>query len=582
MRQRPSISLKDVMLYGIVIIFFCAAFSLFLAQVSARSDFWWHLLSGKWITVNYALPFEDPFSYTSTPGADSRETLILKGYWLIQVCYHLVFSMFGLTGNVVFNALMLTIGLLAVYKSLRLYSLSIPASLVLSSVGVFFLNYYSDPRPQLASFMFFPVFIYMINKGLQDLRGRSLRKRHFLLLPFVGLLWAQLHPGYILIYPLLSVYIFSESYKYIKRNDALGREQFWIFIAASTATMIACFLNPAGYLALSEGITGIMSRETQVFVAEYRPPWVTGRHFGNIFIYGFFGYCAALYIVVLIRIKQISLTDVLLLVGLGTAGLSGFRFTIFFLLVSLVIMGKLLSPVLNGPARGKLYPVTAILAAMCIGLIFNAALQSSVLSKGTFLQGIVSLRAVQFLQNNNLRGPIFNSYEWGAYMGWVLWPTYKTFIDNRMLEYDVFNEYLRIMDSGSLDGLNRHGVKTVVLNHMDLLNKTMRPIILALLRTQEWKIVYYDIRSVIFVRNGTVPESRYIDKSKFLNELIVYLKWLIKNNPSLSTAYIVLAQLYMEEGKYSSALDMLRDGYDKSAETARISALITSLEGQAP
>src|SRR5204863_24299 len=71
-------------------------------------------------------------------------------------------------------------------------------------------------------------------------------------------------------------------------------------------------------------------------------------------------------------------------------------------------------------------------------------------------------------------GPIFNTYEFGGYLIWRLWPQQQVFIDGRALSESVFNDYGRILynhdDSGGPSAqqlLNRYNVQTIVMNTME-------------------------------------------------------------------------------------------------------------------
>jgi hypothetical protein len=53
------------------------------------------------------------------------------------------------------------------------------------------------------------------------------------------------------------------------------------------------------------------------------------------------------------------------------------------------------------------------------------------------LRKIYPYRAVEFLQESQPGGPMFNSYNWGALILWELYPDYRTFVDGRT---DLFND----------------------------------------------------------------------------------------------------------------------------------------------
>ena len=53
--------------------------------------------------------------------------------------------------------------------------------------------------------------------------------------------------------------------------------------------------------------------------------------------------------------------------------------------------------------------------------------------------------AAEFLRRNQITDPIFNSYEYGGYLIWALWPEQRTFIDGRALNEAVYRDYVKIL-----------------------------------------------------------------------------------------------------------------------------------------
>ncbi len=79
--------------------------------------------------------------------------------------------------------------------------------------------------------------------------------------------------------------------------------------------------------------------------------------------------------------------------------------------------------------------------------------------------------AADFLISHRITQPIFNTYEYGGYLIWRLWPQERVFIDGRALSESVFRNYRRILDyADEHDGksaaqlLDRYGIQVVVVN----------------------------------------------------------------------------------------------------------------------
>ena len=92
---------------------------------------------------------------------------------------------------------------------------------------------------------------------------------------------------------------------------------------------------------------------------------------------------------------------------------------------------------------------------------------------------------------------MFNSYEFGGYLIWRLYPRYRVYVDGRTDLYgDAFLENFIQVYEVNVDPrvtLNRDGIHTIMVEP--------RSNLAAFLRTQtEWKRLYEDPVAVIFSR----------------------------------------------------------------------------------
>jgi hypothetical protein len=106
--------------------------------------------------------------------------------------------------------------------------------------------------------------------------------------------------------------------------------------------------------------------------------------------------------------------------------------------------------------------------------------------------------AVHYLAENNIPEPMFNNYNFGGYLVWTRGPEHKVFIDGRGDVYErggVFGDYSHIKDlmPGALSVLEGYGVQSCLI-------KRDEPLAALLAASPEWKRIYIDGLSAIFVR----------------------------------------------------------------------------------
>lgn len=143
-------------------------------------------------------------------------------------------------------------------------------------------------------------------------------------------------------------------------------------------------------------------------------------------------------------------------------------------------------------------------------------------------------KAVQFIIENRLEGRLFNEYNWGGYIIWRLYPQQRVFIDGRVLDEALLDDYIRIA-KGSLSKtpegkyvlayaqlLNRYHVDVIIQSNVQMQYGDVQPLMGRLLDDPTWIPVYLDERAYIFVRSGTnerAVAAYRLDKVDFLRRM---------------------------------------------------------------
>jgi hypothetical protein len=117
-------------------------------------------------------------------------------------------------------------------------------------------------------------------------------------------------------------------------------------------------------------------------------------------------------------------------------------------------------------------------------------------------QDALPAKAVQFIQDNHPAGPLFNSYNWGGYLIYKLWPDYPVYIDGRTDLYDdtFIRRYLNITAGGEgwQQALNEDGINLVLIESDSTLAKFLKS-------DPAWTELYQDDMASVFGRKGAVP-----------------------------------------------------------------------------
>jgi hypothetical protein len=118
-------------------------------------------------------------------------------------------------------------------------------------------------------------------------------------------------------------------------------------------------------------------------------------------------------------------------------------------------------------------------------------------------EGYLPVEAVRFIRANNLPGPMFNSYNWGGYLIWHLYPDYPVFIDGRTDLYDdeFIQEYVKVTLArpGWREVLDRYEVNFILIESDSILAAFLA-------EGDEWQSVHADTIANVFLRN--TPRNR--------------------------------------------------------------------------
>lgn len=111
--------------------------------------------------------------------------------------------------------------------------------------------------------------------------------------------------------------------------------------------------------------------------------------------------------------------------------------------------------------------------------------------------------AVEFIRREGFTGNLFNSYNWGGYLIWHLYPNRRVFVDGRTDLYGdkILGEFIRAFraEDGWEQILEKHDVKIVVIERT-------APVARCLELKKEWHKVYEDSLAVIFVREESLSQ----------------------------------------------------------------------------
>jgi hypothetical protein len=512
------------------------------------SDFWWHLRTGQYIVETHSLPVPDPFAYTTATaplayaGEDAVRHFNLTHEWLAQAIFYAAYRVGGFAGVVMLRALLLAAfcglaGFVAWRRS------GVPdrgwlAALAAAAIAVPF----AIDRPQIFTYLFLALLVLI------------LESRRLWLLPLLFLIWANCHGGFVLGWVVLAAYC-AEAVVTHWRDRSLAQERaLWLW---SAAAVLASGINPNGFRAV-EVLLLYRSSAMQSYLLEWARPSLWPPPLFALLL------AAAVGAMVWAR-RTVRLVDWLLLAAFSLAALGAARNTIFVGFFAPVFLASYL------PWKRALPSLAGWIAALALaaGIVWGV-------TSGDFFE----LRAAEwrypqgaadFLAAHRVTGRMFNTYEYGGYLMWRLYPRERVFIDGRALSDQLFDDYARILynhdDSGGKSAaqlLDQYGVEVIVMNPFEYSTGTLyllAPSLADPART-EWKLVYRDPQALILMRqppDGVTP----LDSIEVIAQIEDACQLHLDREPSLPRCARSLAQTYAKLGDFTRARRWLGEYLDR-------------------
>ncbi len=538
-------------------------------------DIWWHLATGRWIWTHKGIPFQDVFSYTQKghPWIDFT--------WGFQTLIYPIYKWGHFAGLILFKTLVLALAFFFLYKCLRLATEN---SLFIWPL-IFFVLLVSYPRfmvrPHIFSFLFVSLFLYGLNCYLQ-----SLSWTYFLGLCLVFLLWVNLHGSFLIGLYISGAYLVGElvsRYKWqvkdILKSPLMQRLSLLCIVLA-----LLTFVNPYGVKLLKFTLfshTGEGGEATKYIAEWYHFP------FKEIFLFKFnhaLFFKLLFWMVILSLIwgrKPIVIRDTLIT---GLLAFLTFKHARFMGLFAFTIAPIIAQWWPSFKGENLLYTGLLTLAFVFLMkmIILNPYFKKELgfgMAKESY-----PVQTTAFLKRYTLKGRLFNTYGFGGYLIWHLYPQYKVFIDGRtptIYPPEFYWQY-RVAESVCLKAFKRlaerYKIKIVLTKGKEFAH--------LLKKEPDWTLIGFDDRSYLLVQKDILPPSikpffyfdptEDIDKlmaqykeKKQLSLLVSELKRAEKEFKNVVLIYNNLGLIYAKKKEYQKAIAYFRqavklDPYDPS------------------
>ena len=467
-------------------------------RTPADTDMYWHLRSGQYIVENRMVPTSDPFSWTMAG------TAWVDVHWLSQIVLFVTYTLAGYPGLSLLVAALVVVACVWVWKQMS-GGVFLRAAIVILTAATAAATW--TPRSQMATFLLTALLSYIL------FLYKWKRVDRLWIVPLIFCVWINLHGGYIAGLMLLGTLLVGEGAQIVIGKLGIGHlevqalsedsrltwPQLRKLMVIALISIAVLLINPYTIEALRLPFKTVGIGVLQDFIQEWTSP-----NFHQLFLQPMIWMLLFTLVSIGWSRRRLDVTDALTLSLFVYITLLAQRNIGLFAIICAPILSRHLSALFDRSkwAGRSLSRGSPIVNALLVGLIaFAAAIKITVaLLPATIDQAqrqALPIGAVDWIAQHKPDGLMFNSYNWGGYLLWRLYPQYPVYVDGRTDVYDdsFLRNYLSITSiAPDYDRrLNQSGAQFVVIESSTLLDQFLA-------RNGAWHEAYRDAQAVIYVR----------------------------------------------------------------------------------
>lgn len=458
-------------------------------------DTGYHIRTGEEILKNWRVPTHDIFSAHLPPLKWTAHE------WFSEVILAVVYKFSGLTGIVIFFALLLAATHWLLYFILRQKSTNLTLVTLTTFLATATSSSHWLARPHVFSLLFTLTWYHILDRFQYENRAT------LFYLPILMIPWVNLHGGYFFGLVLICLYLGGNLLSSLCSPPQESKEhqkKAKTLLGYLILTIVACGINPLGFEILLFPLKLTSDRFIMDRVIEFLSP---NFHEALPFKYMLIATIGAL----ALSRAPLNFIECGLVVLLSYMALYSARYMSLFAMIIAPLLLKCSDSVLGNlpvpfgrflQARnrnlagidvkvgGYIWPICA--ALLVIGLGLGGGLQF------TFDEKRFPVAAVKFLDRELISGKMFNNDEFGDYIIFSAWPRYRVFMDGRsdMYGQKLGSAYLQVanVQPGWKEILAQNQISWVIFD-------TKSALTAALHGDPDWRPIYTDEIATIFVKS---------------------------------------------------------------------------------
>ena len=459
---------------------FCTFFLLFLHAIE-DPDIWFHMTIGRAVFELGTIPTQEFFVFTRLGQASEFHE------WGFGLVYHIIHKVSGITGIILFNALLGALTTYIIFLTVRLHKHSIAIALAVALLSYWLMEFRFVQRPENFLYLAIALSIYLIEQY------RLRENWHFLIgIPLIGLILSQIHPSVILLVLIMGAYLLEAILKKDRNLHHIVQ-----FGAVISSTLLLSLLNPYGLEQLILPIKFSLQNEFLESFNEFLPALSTAYAYRFI---------AAILIIVFSIVgirKRFSMAEWIILIAFSYLAFQHARnIALIGTIIALPFSTALSAITLSAQKKNLIAAFVFIIVAIDTGRLHRLSFDINPV--------YASVSAAELIETYSKSPNILNFYHLGNYLAWRLGDTHKVIIDGRNFKE---NNALKLHDSllSAINGwqysLFRYNIDSIVTPATLPYSGNFIPLAFELIKDPQWVMLLREPAGVVFIRRDRVPKD---------------------------------------------------------------------------
>ena len=450
----------------------------------ANYDIFWHMATGRLIAEQGQIPQKNTFNYPNPDDKYENEC------WLFDLASYLFWRAGDVRGICWYRAAVVLLMFLVAFIATLKRRLPLTVALAFILLSLFLIKFRFMARNFLLSYLFFVTYLYLLPTG-----DRRSQKLALIMYPLIMVIWANVHIGCSFGVGLVGLGFVASL---LKRSDEFPRPKYWL--ALLVVVFLASGVSPYPFLWIKRTFYNLVVYVPQRTLEE-KP--ASPSEFGLLYLALATCVAAGIY-----RFRRLHPFWLLSLAAFGAAAALFLRFIGFFGLFLPIYLAELYRAAASdrSPAN-RLEPRAAAVAALIVVMTCGAKVASDYDPEEVGCRvdcGLLPCGATEFMKNNLMPAPIYNSWGFGGYLEWELFPVWKTFWDSR--SYAQLNKANRVRAEGLLPILKDYGVKYAVLSMRSAGDAPVLAWFEKVFLSDDWVPIYFDRAAALLVNRNLAPD----------------------------------------------------------------------------